>query len=425
MSRTVLLYAHWEWLETPLLIGSLQVGSIRGKESVAFAYEKNWLESTDAILLDPELEHFEGFQYPSDSKRLNFGLFLDSSPDRWGRMLMQRREAQQARREGRAEKHLMDSDYLLGVHDAQRLGGLRFRLDSQGPFVSDDPKRAAPPWTALRDLQQASWTVQSEATGAKLDDSLAMLIAPGSSLGGARPKAGVLDEKQHLWIAKFPGRSDQRDISAWEMVANRLAKQSGLSVCEAKLESFGNKHRTFLAKRFDRVNIAGDRKRVHFASAMTLLGHNDGSNYSTGASYLDLATWIIQNQKDVDVDLEELWRRIVFSIAIRNTDDHLRNHGFLLTKDGWRLSPAFDLNPDPQGIGLSLNIDSSNNALDIDLVRSVARLFRIDSHRADQIIDQVRDAVWNWRQIATELQISRMQQNSMARAFSALTVGHK
>jgi serine/threonine-protein kinase HipA len=158
---------------------------------------------------------------------------------------------------------------------------------------------------------------------------------------------------------------------------------------------------------------------------MTLLGHNDGSNYSTGASYLDLATWIIQNQKDVDVDLEELWRRIVFSIAIRNTDDHLRNHGFLLTKDGWRLSPAFDLNPDPQGIGLSLNIDSSNNALDIDLVRSVARLFRIDSHRADQIIDQVRDAVWNWRQIATELQISRMQQNSMARAFSALTVGHK
>jgi serine/threonine-protein kinase HipA len=277
----------------------------------------------------------------------------------------------------------------------------------------------------LRDLQQASWTVQSEATGAKLDDSLAMLIAPGSSLGGARPKAGVLDEKQHLWIAKFPGRSDQRDISAWEMVANRLAKQSGLSVCEAKLESFGNKHRTFLAKRFDRVNIAGDRKRVHFASAMTLLGHNDGSNYSTGASYLDLATWIIQNQKDVDVDLEELWRRIVFSIAIRNTDDHLRNHGFLLTKDGWRLSPAFDLNPDPQGIGLSLNIDSSNNALDIDLVRSVARLFRIDSHRADQIIDQVRDAVWNWRQIATELQISRMQQNSMARAFSALTVGHK
>jgi serine/threonine-protein kinase HipA len=153
---------------------------------------------------------------------------------------------------------------------------------------------------------------------------------------------------------------------------------------------------------------------------MTMLGHSDGSDGSTGASYLDIATWIIQNQKEVDKDLEELWRRIVFSIAIHNTDDHLRNHGFLLTREGWRLSPAFDLNPDPHGIGLSLNIDQANNALDIGLVRSVARMFRIDSQRADQIIDRVRDAVSNWRRIANELDIARSQQESMTRAFSTI-----
>jgi serine/threonine-protein kinase HipA len=153
---------------------------------------------------------------------------------------------------------------------------------------------------------------------------------------------------------------------------------------------------------------------------MTMLGHSDGSDGSTGVSYLDIATWIIQNQKEVDKDLEELWRRIVFSIAIHNTDDHLRNHGFLLTREGWRLSPAFDLNPDPHGIGLSLNIDQANNALDIGLVRSVARMFRIDSQRADQIIDRVRDAVSNWRRIANELDIARSQQESMTRAFSTI-----
>jgi serine/threonine-protein kinase HipA len=153
---------------------------------------------------------------------------------------------------------------------------------------------------------------------------------------------------------------------------------------------------------------------------MTMLGHSDGSDGSTGASYLDIATWIIQNQKEVDKDLEELWRRIVFSIAIHNTDDHLRNHGFLLTREGWRLSPAFDLNPDPHGIGLSLNIDQANNALDIGLVRSVARMFRIDSQRADQIIDRVQDAVSNWRRIANELDIARSQQESMTRAFSTI-----
>ncbi|MEK0426387.1 MAG: hypothetical protein RJB11_2478 [Planctomycetota bacterium] len=420
MSRKIYVYADWVWVEEPCLIGTLFIDSIRGKESIAFAYDKTWLESPNAILLDPELHHFEGFQYPSDNKRSNFGLFLDSSPDRWGRMLMQRREAQNARRTGKPHKNLMDSDYLLGVHDEQRLGGVRFRLEPHGPFVSDDPKVAAPPWTGLRDLQQASWTVQSEDSGRKLDESLAMLIAPGSSLGGARPKAGVLDENEQLWIAKFPGRSDPRDISAWEMVANRLAVQSGLTVCEAKLESYGTKHRTFLCKRFDRVDVDGSRKRLHFASAMTMLGHSDGSDGSTGASYLDIATWIIQNQKEVDKDLEELWRRIVFSIAIHNTDDHLRNHGFLLTRDGWRLSPAFDLNPDPHGIGLSLNIDQANNALDIGLVRSVARMFRIDSQRADQIIDRVRDAVSNWRRIANELDIARSQQESMTRAFSTI-----
>jgi serine/threonine-protein kinase HipA len=418
MSRTIEVYADWDILPGPIHVGTLHIEVIRGKESVAFVYANAWLGSAHALVLDPELQLFEGFQYPSDGKRTNFGLFLDSSPDRWGRMLMQRREAQRSRRSGKPEKRLADSDYLLGVHDEQRLGGLRFRFDHQGPFLSDDPSTAAPPWTALRELQQATWTVQSDEGGKKLDESLRILMAPGSSLGGARPKAGVVDENEQLWIAKCPGRSDLNDNSAWEMLANRLAVLGGLHVCEAKLEDFGGKNRTFLSKRFDRVSKEGIRKRVHFASAMTMLGQSDGSDYSTGVSYLDLASWMVQNQKEIDDDLEELWRRIVFSIAIHNTDDHLRNHGFLLTRGGWRLSPAFDLNPDPLGCGLSLNINETDNSLDIDLARSVAPLFRVDSKRAEEIISRIRDSVADWKKIAAEFGIPRQQQQALVRAFS-------
>jgi serine/threonine-protein kinase HipA len=277
-----------------------------------------------------------------------------------------------------------------------------------------------PPWTSLRELENASWQLQRDDAE---DDPhyrqwLSLLIAPGSSLGGARPKAGVRDEQGELWIAKFPGRNDERDMGAWEIVAHRLAKEAGVEVAEARLERFGARQHTFLVRRFDRVPGAQGARRIHFASAMTLLGHNDGADHTEGASYLDLAELIIRQGAEPERDLRELWRRIVFSIAIRNTDDHLRNHGFLLTPGGWRLSPAFDLNADPDGRALSLNITENDNALDFDVAREAAVYFRLEPREAGRVIDQVRRAVAKWREVALELGIGRAEVESMAVAFS-------
>jgi len=417
MTQTIGVYGDWVPDQQPFKIGTMVVDRVRGKELLSFTYDVQWLTRSDALTLDPDLQLYLGLQYPPSGRQGSFGVFLDSSPDRWGRMLMQRREAQRSKREGKPQKPLMDSDYLLGVHDEQRLGALRFRQSSDGPFLSNETDIAAPPWTVLRELEQAAWTVQSDAAEAKLDQSLRILLAPGSSIGGARPKAGVTDEDNHLWIAKFPGRSDDRDVAAWEMVANCIAQRGGLRVPESKLQRFGKRHHTFLSKRFDRVTNGGIRRRRHFASAMTMLGYVDGADHRSGASYLELAQWIIQNQSIVDEDLEELWRRIAFAIRIHNTDDHLRNHGFLLTDEGWRLSPAYDLNPDPQGIGLSLNISETDNSLDLDLVRSVAPYFRVIPPRVDEIISQIDEAVSDWRSIASEVGISRREQNEMAIVF--------
>jgi len=332
---------------------------------------------------------------------------------------MQRREAWSARQENRQPRHLAESDYLLGVHDAQRVGGLRFKENLEGPFLSDEAGMAAPPWTRLRELEQASWMVQADDStdDPSYTDWLRLLMAPGSSLGGARPKAGVCDENGHLWIAKFPARNDDRDNAAWEMVAHQLAVSVGINVPEARIERFGARHRTFMTKRFDRIVDANVQSRRHFASAMTMLGYRDGSDHSDGASYLEIAEILMRHGATVDADLAELWRRIAFSICIHNTDDHLRNHGFCLAPHGWTLSPAYDLNPDPLGTGLSLNISESDNSLSLNLALEVAPLFRQSNDFAAHTIDQIRDAVAGWRPIADSLEISKAEQERMSPAF--------
>ncbi len=227
-----------------------------------------------------------------------------------------------------------------------------------------------------------------------------------------------MDELNNLWIAKFPGREDDRDVGAWEQVATELAARAGIRVSHSRLESFGERsHRTFLTQRFDRHLFEGNRRRIHFASAMTVLGYSDGDGADTGASYLELAQWIAQNQLSVDEDLEQLWRRIVFSIMIHNTDDHLRNHGFLLTDKGWRLSPAFDLNPSRMERDSPLNISELDNALDMNLARHVAPYFRLESPAVESIIAEVAEAVSHWRDVATHHAISRSEQNRMQQAF--------
>ncbi|MDP2791945.1 MAG: HipA domain-containing protein [Rectinemataceae bacterium] len=413
--RRIEVFADWAGLGKAGKMGTLSAIPSRGKEVFSFDYEKEWLLREDGRVLDPELRLFKGPQYPAIDKP-NFGIFLDSSPDRWGRVLMRRREGIHARKEGRGVRTLAESDYLLGVYDENRMGALRFREIGSPVFQSSDTAMAAPPWARLRDLEYASHIVESDVSDDELDPWLALLIAPGSSLGGARPKASVVDSDRSLWIAKFPGKDDDRDVGVWEMLVATLARNAGIVTSECRLESLSSRGSTFLTRRFDRVDPA---KRIHFASAMTMLGRKDGDDSSAGASYLEIADFLIRNGASPDEDLGQLWRRIVFSIAISNTDDHLRNHGFLLGQRGWRLSPAYDLNPSPFGGGLSLCIDENDNALDFDLALSVARYFRLDAREARSIRESVVASVSRWRELAEELGISRTEQEKMAGAFAS------
>ena len=411
--KEIQVYAHWQGLQEPSLMGVLSVSPAKGKESFSFEYADAWLRSGFSQMIDPDLQLYSGAYYPRDDKP-NFGVFLDSCPDRWGRVLMQRREAAIAKQEDRAAKKLLESDFLLGVYDGHRMGALRFKLDNTDSFLNDNKQRAAPPWTSLRELEHASLKFEEDNT----DDPeylkwVAMLIAPGSSLGGARPKASVIDAHNNLWIAKFPSRNDDKDIACWEMVTNQLAISAGLNVAEGKLLQFNNKFHTYLTKRFDRT-AAGER--IHFASAMTLLGHTDGEDAS-GASYLELMEFISRHGASVEKDLEELWRRIVFSICVKNTDDHLRNHGFLLTEKGWLLSPAYDINPNEYGKGLCLNITDTDNSLDLDLAMTIAGYFRLSDGKASQIIQDVSAVIKDWEKVAGKHKISNAEQERMSEAF--------
>lgn len=420
MSREIEVWADWRGLGSPVLMGRLRSSLTRGKEVFSFTYEREWLAREDARPLDPDLGLYAGPQYSGSGERPNFGVFLDSAPDRWGRLLMQRREAVLAREASRSPRRLQETDYLLGVHDGQRAGALRFKEPETGDaWLDDAPSMRTPPWASLRQLEHASWMIQD---GSAHDDPdypewLRLLTAPGSSIGGARPKAGVKDPDGDLWIAKFPGRTDTRDMAAWEMLAHRLAVRAGLCVAQADLQQFGDGHRTFMTRRFDRVHGTAGTQRIHFASAMTLLGHTDGDNHHAGASYLEMVEFLTRQGAAPGSDLAELWRRIVFSIAIHNTDDHLRNHGFLLTEHGWRLAPAYDLNPDPSGTGLSLNISETDNALSFDLALEVAPFFRLKPAAAQAILQEIRDAVGSWKQQAADLGIARAEQQFMATAF--------
>ncbi|MEK7692307.1 MAG: HipA domain-containing protein, partial [Bdellovibrionota bacterium] len=349
-------------------MGILHAKPGRGEEIFSFEYDPAWLQGKHARRLDPDLGLYNGQQYPPDTRN-NFGIFLDSSPDRWGRVLMNRREAQEAREQKRPLKTLYNSDYLLGVYDGHRMGALRFRLDPQGPFLDNHQMQAAPPWASLRELENA--TLQLEKEGAEDDPKyskwLKLLIAPGGSLGGARPKASVVDEDGHLWIAKFPSARDEVNIGAWEDVVHKLAHRAGVIVAEGDARCLCHHQHTFLTRRFDRTEKG---ERLHFASAMTLLNHVDGDAAVTEASYLELVEFLAKEGAAATSDLEQLWRRIVFFICVSNTDDHLRNHGFILRSKGWALAPAYDMNPVATGDGLHLNISESDNAQDLDLALS-------------------------------------------------------
>lgn len=408
----IYVYAHWRGMNEPEMIGKLSAHAAKGKKTFSFEYERKWIKSGNHRFLDPDIQFFTGPQYANNKE--NFGIFLDSMPDTWGRTLMKRRAVQLAQERGERVSPLYEVDYLLGVYDKCRMGALRFKTDPDGPFLDDNLENPIPQWSSIRQLQEAAKMVEGDADNKAVRKWLGILMAPGSSLGGARPKSNILDENQELWIAKFPSRNDAIDKAAWEYLAYKLATKAGIEMAQSKIERIATHYHTFFTKRFDRNKF----ERIHFASAMTMTGNNEDNLRDNPASYLDIADFIQTHCACVEQNLNQLWRRLVFNIAISNTDDHLRNHGFLLTSEGWVLSPAYDLNPSIDKDGLALNIDMNNNALDFELAKNVGLFFRLTSSQMDAIIREVFAAVRDWKTLAKLIGISKSEQNLMGSAFA-------
>ena len=408
----ILVYAHWVGMVEPKCIGVLSAQQAKGRKAFSFEYNKEWITSKEQMLLDPDISWYSGTQYPNSKE--NFGVFMDSMPDTWGRKLMIRRAAQKAREQGNTARTLYDIDFLLGVHDESRMGALRFKLNREGPFLDDNKAYPTPHWSNIRELQHAAAIIESDDDSEDAGKWLAILIAPGSSLGGARPKANILDKDNHPWIAKFPAHADTIDKAAWEYVAYKLALAAGIDMAESRIEKVSGKYHTFFTKRFDRLN----GERVHFASAMTMTGNNEDTIKDDPPSYLDLAEFIQYSGSDNQSDLHQLWKRIVFNIAISNTDDHLRNHGFILKENGWRLSPAYDINPSIDKEELALNIDMSDSSLSFQLAKSVGELFQLNNQQMDDIINEVMTARQKWKKIAGQIGISGLEQELMSKAFT-------
>ena len=407
----IYVFADWAALEKPTLVGVLSAHFAKGKKAFSFEYDKHWLKTDAQRLLDPDIDFYSGPQYPTNKE--NFGIFLDSMPDTWGKTLMKRRAAQDARAKNEKADTLYEIDYLLGVFDESRMGALRFKTELEGPFLDNDAHNPTPPWSSLGELQEAVNQLENDEQSDAVRKSIAVLIAPGSSLGGARPKANILDAQKNLWIAKFPSKTDVVDKAAWEFLAYKLAIASGVEMVESKIEKISGQYHTFLTKRFDRDN----GKRIHFASAMTMTGNTEDIIRDKTPSYLEIVEFIENYGVNVETNLHQLWRRIVFNIAISNTDDHLRNHGFILTEKGWILSPAYDLNPSIEKDGLSLSIDMDDNALDFDLAKSVGEYFRLSEVKMQIILDEVLAVVKNWKTIAKEIGIKNAEKKLMEQAF--------
>lgn len=412
--RKIYVYADFDWLKTAVLVGELGYESLRGTDSYSFCYDHNWLRQYSDLYLSADINNYTGLQFTQPDRDI-FGCFGDALPDRWGRLLLNRREQIRAQEEKRPVRKLSSYDYLLGIDDYSRMGGFRFKESPDGEFINCDATLRIPPLTDIQVLVAASMEVEKSEERNLLPDKkwLLQLVHPGTSLGGARPKAGVLNEEGELCVAKFPSRNDEYDIGLWEHLSHLLAKEAGVEAAETRAITAGEKYHTLLSKRFDRTT---DGHRRHFASAMTLLGLTDGCNAQTGNGYLDIVDFILQHCCNVEANLRQLYRRVAFSIAIGNSDDHFRNHGFLLTPKGWTLSPAYDLNPtfnDHQ----SLLINATTNRSDLQLLLAFSEEYMIGKEEATHIIEEVKDGVSQWRSMATRIGIAKREMDLFAQVF--------
>lgn len=394
------------------IAGSLRRSGFGRSADLSFEYARDWL-ADERPSLEPSINLITGEQRRAGGGL--FGVFTDAAPDHWGRRLLERRELHLAKTQGRRPRNLDDWDFLLGVNDATRMGGLRFAGSPGGPFLDDQPL-SVPPKASVRELEAAARRLESGAAASadELDRWLELLIAPGASLGGARPKGSFQDGDGVLWMAKFPALNDRRDVGAWEYVLTQMAAGAGVVVPEIELLSFGPGYRTFAARRFDRE--AGRRRM--FASAMTLLDEHDRA---TGVSYLDIAAAIEQHgghtRESIESDLRQLYRRVVFNILVGHRDDHLRNHGFIHDGSGWRLAPAFDLNPIPDKAEHELSFDGRSSLPDLGTVHATARLYRLSDEEADDLISDITGVVSAWREHAAVAGIPREECDLMAPAF--------
>lgn len=412
--KKIEVYADFDWLKEIELIGELSYEVLRGSETYGFQFSNDWLKKYGDLFLSEDLNNYPGIQYTQQGKDI-FGCFSDALPDRWGRALLNRREQLLAAEEKRAVRRLTSFDYLVGIDDFSRMGGFRFKENPDGDFINISNKLRIPPLTAVRELMYASQEIEKSEEQNLLPDKkwLIQLIQPGTSLGGARPKASVTDEQEILYIAKLPSRKDDYDVGLWEHFCHLLAAKAGIKVASTGVLATEGKYHTFLSKRFDRRD---DGKRIHFASAMTLLGLMDGANAGTGNGYLDIVDFMIQGCTNVEVNLQELYRRVAFNICVGNTDDHFRNHGFLLTPKGWTLSPAYDMNP-TLNEQQSLLISSSSCESDLTILLDACEDYMLSKDMATKIISEVVDTMKGWRQLAMRLQISKREIDLFAHRF--------
>ena len=409
--KKLYVFADFDWLKEARLVGELSYESLRGSDSYGFCYSNEWLKDYGSLFLGDDLNNYPGQQYTAPDKDI-FGCFSDALPDRWGRTLINRREQILAKDEKRPVRRLSSFDYLIGIEDFSRMGGFRFKESMDGDYINASETLRIPPLTDIRELIAASSEIEKSEEEDQLPEMrwIAQLVQPGSSLGGARPKASVLDENKNLCIAKFPSRKDDYDAGLWEHFSHLLAKKAGINAAETRVISTNDKYRTLLSRRFDRRE---DGKRIHFASAMTLLGLNDGANANTGNGYLDIVDFIIQNCTNVEDNLKELYRRVAFNICIGNTDDHFRNHGFLLTVKGWSLSPAYDMNPTVNEYQ-SLLISTDSNKADLSILLDGCEDYMLNRKTAENIVLEVVEAVKKWRELVARLDISEREMDMFA-----------
>ena len=409
--KRLYVFADFDWLKEPRLIGELSYEFLRGSDSYGFCYSDDWLRDYGNLFLSDDLNNYPGQQYTAPGKDI-FGCFSDALPDRWGRTLINRREQILAKEEKRPVRRLSSFDYLVGIEDYSRMGGLRFKDSLDGEYINASEVLRIPPLTDIRELIAASSEIEKSEEENHLPERrwIEQLVQPGSSLGGARPKASVIDENKILHIAKFPSRKDDYDTGLWEHFSHLLAKKAGIHAAETRVIFTNDKYHTLLSRRFDRKE---DGKRIHFASAMTLLGLNDGDNANTGHGYLDIVDFILQNCTNVEDNLQELYRRVAFNICIGNTDDHFRNHGFLLTAKGWTLAPAYDMNPTLNEYQ-SLLISTDSNKADLSILRDGCEDYMLNRKTAENIVSEVVEAVKKWRELVARLDISEREMDIFA-----------